>query len=304
MSSKRRRPTGYRAPAPAEPPTRRGLLDSVFPKAFGATPMPKLRRTFARGSALVLSTPALAVGVPVSLFVAWLALLAAGFQGPLAVLNGFAAVPPVGNLTDLNLSTALFGGAGPGSLAWTFGFVLLRGLVIAVITTVAIERLRGGAVTWWALRRLGRVFPVAAAVSVLSLTALVVGQLIAALLGAGPGLLAYVGLIIAGIYLLGFAPAVAADEDRAFGWALRRAIRVARMPGSSNLTFAVLYALGAGAVLVAPVPGSDVGVNPAVSAWMVSIVANLLHATAIATLAYRYLAVAGAVPDTAAVPAR
>jgi len=79
---------------------------------------------------------------------------------------------------------------------------------------------------------------------------------------------------------------------------MSRSVRAARMPGSSNLTLAVLYVIPAVAVVVAPgKPGSLIGVNPTPGAWALAIVVNLLHVAMLATFAFRYLSVAAEVPD-------
>jgi hypothetical protein len=72
------------------------------------------------------------------------------------------------------------------------------------------------------------------------------------------------------------------------------------MPGAGNLTLAAIYVVASIALLVAPgKPGSDLGVNPTVGAWVLVLVANLLHVAMQATLAYRYLSVAGEVAEAA-----
>ena len=298
------RPAGYRDPTPEAPSQeRRGFLDSLLtPRPPGSTPMPRLRTTFARGVVLTISTPALVFGVPATLLGLWLALLAAGFQGPFMLLGALFAVPPVGTFVDTQLSGQVFR-EGLLSAFGVFGFVFVRAVVLALVATVSVERLRTGTVTSWSLRRALRVLPTTFTVSFSGLAILIIGNIVSVFLGPGLGLLAFVASITAGVYLFAFAPAVAADEDRGLPDTMRRAIRMARMPGSSNLWLAVLYALGSLALLLAAIPGGAVGVNPSALAWVVSVVANLLHVAVAVTFVFRYLSVAALTPEPPPRPA-
>jgi hypothetical protein len=85
---------------------------------------------------------------------------------------------------------------------------------------------------------------------------------------------------------------------------LSRSVRAGRMPGSGSLTLAALYALTTLALVLSPVPGSEIGVNPSAGAWATAIGINVLHATMAATLAFRYLSVASSVPEATPRPAR
>jgi hypothetical protein len=294
----RKRGSGYRAPAKAaEPASRGGFLDSLFtPRTPGASPMPKIRTTFARGFALVVSTPALLVGIPVAVMAVWLATLAAGFQGPFSILTGTFAYPPVGTYADGILSASVLGGTAGGQLG-IFLFAMVRAVLLALVATISVERLRTGGVSRWAVLRALRIFPVTVTVNVAGLALLIAGNLLGAFLGPGLGLLAFVAAMVAGTYLFAFAPAIAADEDRPMPMVMSRAVRAARMPGSGNLTLASIAVVGGWAFLVAPLPGSTIGVNPSAAAWAVVLVVNLMHVVLQATFAYRYLAVAHAVPE-------
>ncbi|MGE5227965.1 MAG: hypothetical protein ACM3OO_13915 [Planctomycetaceae bacterium] len=294
----RKRGSGYRAPAKAaEPASRGGFLDSLFaPRVPGASPMPKIRTTFARGFALVVSTPALVAGVPVVGLIAWLAFLAAGFQGPFSILSGTFAYPPVGTYADGILSASVLGGTAAAQLG-IFLFAIVRAILLALVATISVERLRTGAVSRWALLRGLRILPVTITVNVAGLALLIAGNLLGAFLGPGLGLLAFVAAMVAGTYLFAFAPAIAADEDRPMPMVMSRSVRAARMPGSGNLTLASIAVVGGWAFLVAPLPGSTIGVNPSAAAWAFVLVVNLLHVALQATFAYRYLVVAHAVPE-------
>jgi hypothetical protein len=301
-SSKNRRKrstSGYRAPAkqPA-PQQRRGLLDSLFaPRTPGATPMPNLRKSFARGFALAISTPALVILVPTVLIVLWSLAVAFGFQGPFTQFGGTFAIPPVGTVEYVSIGSIVFSASGFAALGAIVALLLVRGVLLGLVATIAVERLRTGSVSRWALLRLARVVPVAFLVNAANLALLILGNQLAALLGPGIGLLVYFGVLVGGLYFTAFATTIAADEDRGIVETLRRSFRAARMPGSQNLTLAVLYTIPAYAALVAPLPGSKIGVNPSASAWVASIIIGLLNVTVAATFSFRYLSAAAEIPE-------
>jgi hypothetical protein len=309
---KRKRPSGttstYRAPAQAEQP-RRGLLDGLLaPRTPGASPMPKLRTTIAKGAQTALAIPAVLIAIPVVLLVVWLILVALGFQGPFTALNVTFAIPPVTTFADAQVAGRTFRAAvdATGLSATLPGFVGLAGLLLvhaalsALIATLCVEQLRTGGTSTWALRRALRVIRTTAAVGLLGLGLLVAGNLIAALFGSIGVILGLVGSMVVGIYLFGFAPAIAADEDRRVSDILIRSVRASRMPGSANLWFAIGYVLLALITVVAPLPGSEVGVTPAISAWAACILINLFGVLVQAILVYRYLVVAPEVPEQSA----
>jgi hypothetical protein len=306
---KRKRPSGststYRAPAQAEQP-RRGLLDSILaPRTPGASPMPKLRSTIAKGTLTALGIPGLLIAIPVVLLVVWLLLALVGFQGPFTALGVTFAIPPVTTFADAQVAGRAFRAAvdAKGLAATLPGFVGLAGLLLlhaalsAVIATLCVEQLRTGGTSSWALRRALRVIRTTAAVGLLGLGLLVAGNLVAALFGSIGVILGLVGSMVVGVYLFGFAPAIAADEDRRVSDILIRSVRASRMPGSANLWFAIGYVLLALISVVAPLPGSEIGVTPSISAWAACILVNLFGVLVQATLVYRYLVVAPEVPE-------
>jgi hypothetical protein len=306
---KRKRPSGststYRAPAQAERP-RRGLLDSILaPRTPGASPMPKLRTTIAKGTLTALGIPGLLIVIPVVLLLVWVLLTLVGFQGPFTALGVTFAIPPVTTFADAQVAGRAFRAAvdAKGLASTLPGFVGLAGLLLlhaalsAVIATLCVEQLRTGGTSSWALRRALRVIRTTAAVGLLGLGLLVAGNLVAALFGSIGVILGLVGSMVVGVYLFGFAPAIAADEDRRVSDILIRSVRASRMPGSANLWFAIGYVLLALISVVAPLPGSEIGVTPSISAWAACILVNLFGVLVQATLVYRYLVVAPEVPE-------
>lgn len=291
-----------RQPAPsggaaAHPARRRGLLDAIFtPRVAGTSSMPKIRTSLARGVVTVTATPILLAGVLAIVALQWLAALALGYQGPFALFVTTLALPPVGTSFDATLSTATFGLRG-GFFA-ILGFVAVRAVIQALLVAAIVEVLRGSPLGRWTLVRAIRALPVALAVNVAGVGLLTLGSLIGPLLGPTFVLMIQLATLIVGVYLLSFALIIAVDEGRRMSDALGRSVRAARLPGSGNLSLAAIYVVGSVALLVAPgKPGSELGVNPSVAAWVMVLVANLVHVIVQAAVAFRYLSVAAEVPE-------
>lgn len=297
---KRRRPTSssYRQPAQAEPPARRGFLDSLFPSsAPGSTPFPGILRSLGQGITLVVTTPIVLAAVPLLLLGGWLAAIAAGYQGPFSAMLLALAYPPLGTPSDTTIASSISGGVGVAGILATFALLLWRALVLSILTTALVERARTGGVSAWAARRAIRVLPLAIGLNLLSLFLLILAQIVAAFFGAGLQALVQVGAIAFGVYLGAFVTTVAADEERTQSDTLRRAVRVARQPGSGNLTLALLYVVLLFISLFFPLPGGLMGVNPSPAAWAVATLINTLHVCVLATFVYRYLVAAPGIDD-------
>jgi hypothetical protein len=320
MSNKKRKPaqrrpvSSYRAPVRHEPEVRRGFLDRFAPRPPGTTPMPRIRTSFARGLSAVLATPALVAAIPVFVLLEWVVLVALGFQGPFTLLASTFGLPPISTSMDITLASDVFSPVGQtGAAAAIVPFVAIGVFLVvsaalqAIVTTVAVERFRTGSVTAWAIHRALHVWPVTIGVGVANLGVLI-GAQFGQLLGAGIGLLIALAILMAGVYLLAFAPAIAADEDHPIPFTLSKAVRATRMPGSNNLLLAALYVVPSIAILSATslgaLPGSTIDVNPSIGAWVTVILLNLLQAAVVATFAFRYLSVADVVPDPPAPRAR
>jgi len=249
----------------------------------------------------VLGSPVILIAPIVFLLLVWLVLIAIGYQGPFAPLANLLALPPVGTSVDGSLATGLFGLRG-GQLA-IVGFLAVRAVVLAFLTAAVVEALEDGRVTTACIRRAIRALPVTFAVCIIGVGILTLSSFFGVLLGPGLGLLLQVGALVVGLYLFVFAPVIAVDEGRTMPEALGRSIRAARMPGAGNLMLAALYVVPSIAVIVAPgEPGSLMGVNPTIGAWLFVLVINLLHVVLLAAFAFRYLSVAHEVPEPPARP--
>ncbi len=309
-NKKRQPPSGYRAPRPAEParasaaPQRQGVLGSLFsPRAAVDTDMPKIRTSIGRGVITAAGTPGIVVAIAALVLVEWLAAVGFGFQGPFAVFVNALAIPPVGTSFDFQLSQGMFGVQ--GGLFAVLGFVALRGIIVAFFTGAIVDVVQTGRASRWSFVRGMRGIPTAIATSVASMGLVTLAIFIGPLFGLGLGALLQVAALVAGIYLFVFAPTIAIAEGRGMPESMSRSMRAGRLPGSGNLGFAVLYVIPTIALLVAPgKPGSDIGVNPTVGAWVFVLAINLLQIGMLAAFSFRYLSVAGEVPESAPRPPR
>lgn len=311
-NKKRRPPSGYRAPQPTGAareqgaPRRQGIFGSLFaPRTGIETHMPKMRTSIGRGFITAAGTPGIVVAIALVVFLEWLLSVLFGFQGPFAVFVNALAIPPVGTSFDFQIAQGVFGVQ--GGLFAVLGFVAIRGIIVALFTGAIVDVLQTGTATRWSLVRGMRAIPTAIATSVASMGLVTVAIFIGPLLGLGLGALLQVGALVAGIYLFVFAPTIAVAEGRGMPECMSRSIRAGRMPGAGNLGFAVLYVIPTIALLVAPgKPGSDIGVNPTIGAWVFVLAINLLQISMLAAFSFRYLSIADEVPEPArgARPAR
>jgi hypothetical protein len=269
------------------------LLDGLLSPHYADTTMPKKSISFGRGVIATISSPGvlgLTIGVVLG---SWLCAVALGFQGPFSVMASFLALPPIGTSFDIALTSRLFVGSG---LLGIFVLILVRAVLLGLLVSFVVDALHEIRADRWTVVRGLRVLPVTLAVNLLALGITMVGTILSGFLGAGLGLLAAMAAFAAGVYLLTFAPVIAITEGRGMPDSLARSSRAARMPGTSNLAFAGLYALGAIAIFVGGSRGT-LGVNPSPQGWAVVLLANIVHVSMLAAMAFRYLSIADEVPD-------
>lgn len=290
----------YRNAPTSKAPARRGLLDSVFGYRPPAdAPVPKIRTAFTRGAVAVCSTPWLLITPLMAVLAVWLGVVASGFPGPFGVFGGFLAVPPVSTNMDVGLPTVLL----PTKLALAGGLVsvLPRGIFLALTSGMLLDVLDGKPVSGGSLRRGIRALPTAVGLCIVSIGFWIFTLLAAQVLGPGIGTLVQVGVPALGVYLFGFAVTIAVSERKGMAESLSKSVRAARLPGSSNLLFALLYVFGSLAMqVVLTTSYGRFDVNPSIKAWVWVLVSNLFHMCIYATLAFRYLAIADSVPEAPA----
>ena len=261
--------------------------------------MPPIRTAFARGLAGAWSSP-LVVGATVAwILVEWLVVVALGYPGPFALLAHVAAPGPLSTPSDLSISIGILGVGKGLPLVLVPG--LLHALGHAVLVGLAVETVETGRASRWGAVRGLRAFPVAFAVHAFGVAVLFASQIVAGFGGGGLSFILQLSILVLAVWVFAFAPVIAVTEGRRFRDCLGRAFRAARLPGSGNLTFAVLYVVPWFATYVATivgsVPGAGLDVNPPYTAWIFVVVVALIHAAVIAALAMRYLAIASEVPD-------
>jgi hypothetical protein len=296
--SKRNDGKGYRAPQPTNEQPRRGLFGSFLqPRAPIQTAMPRGWASYTRGLGTALASPTLLVLVPVVVIVEWLVVLALGAQGPATLLAGTFQWPGPGTFVDSIVSQTVLPSA-RSALIGIFVLVIVRSALLAIVTTISVERLRTGTSSAWAWRRALVVWPVTLTVNMLGVAVFLItsigGQFLEAL---GLGFLVFVGGLAATVYLTAYAPAIAADEDHRMPAAMQRGIRTSRMPGTGTLMVAVVYTVAMFAVDVAFLPSAGLDTVPSVAQWVGVVAIGYLNLGAIAMFAYRYLSVANEVPE-------
>lgn len=307
MSAKKSR---RRAPRPGPP--RAEQTDEAEPAAvprrsrlpfgsalFGGGPsvMPGITRSLGRGLLTVASTPALLAVAIVFPLLAWLALLAFGFEGSPARLVDVLALPPISTYFDLGTGASLVG-VGSAFLAYTAVAIVIRGILFALLTGLIVDTLERGRVTTYGLVRGARAIPTVLVVQVLSFSLIVAGNIVFPILGPGIGFLAFVAALVGGLFFLGFAPAAAVRQGRPALESVRRSGRAAMLPGSKHLAFCALYFFIALPVVVGFAPGgSEITANPSLFAWIFILAVNVIHLAFMAALAYRWIVAEPSVPE-------
>jgi hypothetical protein len=306
-AKKRRRPQRPR-PAPAEPetaveveeeqqeaPQRRPLGSGLF--SGGPSAMPPIGRSLGNGLLAVVSSPillAIAVVVPL---LAWLALLALGFEGRPSLLVDVLALPPISTYFDLGTGESLLS-LGPSFLVFIGVAVLLRSLLYGLLAGMIVETLEDGRISRWSLLRGVSAIPTMLAVNLLSFSLILASNVIFPVLGPGIGLLAAIGALVGGLFFLGFAPTAAVRQQRGVVESIRRSGRAAMLPGGRHVLFCAIYFFIALPVVVGLAPGgSEITANPTLSGWIFILAASVLHLAFMAALAFRWIGVEPAVPE-------
>jgi hypothetical protein len=296
----KKRARGYRGPAPADPrthgatqPARKNFFEGLLTPRYVDSTMPKKSTSLGRGAITAAASPVIVGSTIVVVLAAWLVFVALGFQGPFALMTSFLALPPLGTVFDSGLVGRLTRLPPTVSI---FGLIALRSLLLAVFTAFVLDAMTGVRQDRWSIVRGLRILPLALAVNILALGLTIATRILGSLLGPGPGFLAVVATLVGGVYLFAFAPVIALSEGRGMPESLSKSVRAARMPGTTNLAFAALYGLAMLAVLFGS-GGGKLGVNPSPQGWAVVLFLNFLQVAMMGAFAFRYLSVAGEVPE-------
>lgn len=306
MSQRRRKPTtGYRdagvapvgtsgdAPPSAQVP---GFL-SFLSRGSGDSPFPKISTALGRGFVTVASSPAVLLFSFGAVFVAWIALVALGLEGPPGRLVNLDALPPISTYFDSLNAVSIFGFGTSGLIA-SMGFLLVRALVLAVTTGLVVQRLEGEGSVLEGARRGLRAYPVALAVNVAGMSLMIIGSMVLPFLGPGFGFLGSVLTLVAAIFFFAYATTASIRERLPILVTLQRSSRAALMPGSRHLLLCLLYVFLTLPILVALAPGGSIlTVNPTIATWAYALLATVVHLTFLAAFAIRWIAVEPDVPD-------
>jgi hypothetical protein len=254
-------------------------------------------RSLGRGFLLVGSSALILGATFAFVFLAWVGLIALGFEGPPGRIVDLVALPPISTYFDALNGVAIFGYGVAGTVA-SLGFLLLRALVVALLTGVIVVRLEGEGTVGEAALRGFHAFPAVLAANAVAMVSMLIGSFVLPILGSGLGFLGYVALLVGVLFFLAFAPAAAVREERGVVEALRRSARAAMMPGSRQALVCLLYIFLALPLFLAFAPeGNLLIVNPSIWTWAYGFGASFVHVAFLATFAYRWMAVEGEVPE-------
>jgi hypothetical protein len=285
---------------PQQATARDGRRPGIFGGSLvgpGESALPPIGRSLGRGFLTVASQPALALVAVVTPVVAWLVLLAIGFEGLPNRLVDVLAMPPISTYFDLGTGTSRFG-LGPAFLVFLGVALLIRTVVYSLLAGSIVEALTDGRVSRYGLLLGVTAIPTMLLVQVASFTLIVVGNLFFPVLGPGIGFLGFVAALVAGLYFLGFAPTAAIRERRPVMETVRRSARAAMLPGGRHLLLCALYFFLALPVVLGLSPGgSEITANPTLATWVFVLLANVVHLGFMATFAYRWIVAEPRVPE-------
>jgi len=293
--SDRARGSGYRD---AKQAPRRGLLDSLFAPKAPLVSMPKVRVSIGRGVAVAFATPMLAIGTLGFVAAVWFVLLAVGYRGSPYDLLTLSAIAPVGSFGDAAVVRGLFGVA--ASQFAVIALVVVRGALTGLLAGIVVDVLRGSASRWSLVRGL-RAVPAGILGSVLAFMAAFALSTAGLLLGAAFSQITQLAAPILGVYLFGFAPAVAAHDQLGAAASLAKGVRAARLPGGGNVLFAAAFVLLVIFTQLGPAvagaAGARIDANPSIGVWAYVFAINIVQVGMFVALCYRYLSIAADVPE-------
>lgn len=259
------------------------------------SPFPPLAQSIAAGMRAVGSSPQILVVAFLSLLASWGAFVLLGAEPDPRGLAVLFPVPPVHVLGDAIVAIPR-GTPTVTTIASVGGLAALRALTYGLLCLMIVRTLRDGTVSLLgALRALPRIALVFVGLYLAQFGLVLAGAQILGLLLPQFGFLA----IAAGLYLLGFAPIVAAAEGEGPGQAIRRGSRAARLPGTRHITLVMAYFLlliYSGSI--APFPRLSPA-TPGIAAWSYALVFTFVHVSLLAAIAYRWLIVREQVPVVA-----
>jgi hypothetical protein len=301
-AEKKKRRAGYRQPGSSAAttassdaaPRRSGPFASLLRSDPAQSPYPTLRSSFDAALRAVCGSPVIMGTIVLLVFGLRLALVALQVPARGAVFAATLALPPIGTVLDLQAAGTIFGDASGFVVAPAF--LLVRSLVLAGLTGMIVEALlTGGAGRVGVLRGL-RGFPPIFGIGVIELGAVFLGSLVIGFTGLG--LVGVIVVLVATLFVFGYAPIVAVRDTRGLAWTARKTIRAARIPGSQNIFLALIYTVPSLLMLPVLIPsGQDIAANPSIGTWVGILLANVFHVVFLAVYCHRYLVAEAEIPD-------
>lgn len=260
-------------------------------------PYPSLRVTMARSFAAATSGPPIVFAPFLVVALIWVALLGFGMQVFPSSMVEAMALPPMSSLFDFATSASLFGATGL-MFVFLLGMTIVRAAFLAIFVGLLDEGLEYGSVSL-----LGVLKGIKAFWGVLMFCYLEIGvALIATLLLpqlVGPKIastLSQVGLL-AGLYFIGFTPAVAVRLGVPAREAVARSVRGARMPGWPRHLLLVVICYFVSLMFGLTYPGGGlITANPTFGDWLDVLLSVFVYMIFLAAFIDRWKAVEPYVP--------
>lgn len=306
MSKKRRRsrprgPAGGRASSTAVEPERPTRMPAgPFSRATFDTPFPPIRTALARGFVVVGASSGLLAAAFAVEFLRWIGLVILGFEGPAGpTLLTSIALPPINTAFDLFNAQTIYGARLVSSVA-LLAFFSIDSVVLAVFTSLVVQRLEGEDGVGDALRRGIRAIPIVLTAQVIAVSGLLLGNQILPLLGGGLAFLGQFAILLGLIFFLANVPIAAVRLRLGIPETIRRSGRMGILPGSRHLLLCVLYFfvtyMMLPVVFLAAPEGARFGVNPSIAVWVIALVAAFIHLGFLGAFAYRWIAAEDEIP--------
>jgi hypothetical protein len=256
---------------------------------------PKLGETLAAGAGAVLRSPALVIGIMLTVLAMWFGLLLAGLDHVPLFTQNLLAVPPLSSLFDLNVAYTIKG-FGTGTAILVLVMTSIRALIFAILTSLVVERLDTGRASMDGVRRGVRLFLPFAGIFFVELALVFFAQVLQLVLGSSIGGLLFFGVLVGGVHFLVFAPIIVVRDGTTSRIALGTSTRAARLPGPRHVGLVLLYFTAA---FLAPafVPtGGAFTINPSIGQWALLLGVSLFNIVIVGAFAYRYGVVEEDVP--------
>ena len=265
-------------------------------RAESAVVYPPLPVSLARGMRAVGSSPPLLIVIFLGALGLWSAYSAYGVDlaaSPSGMIL-LESLPPFHSFLDVQLLAAGRPASSGVVLALGLGVMAARAALLTAALNLILRSLRPQPEESAAVapdRRRGiRQYPVLlgmqAAFLVLMFAALAV---VPSFLGAQLGQLGVIVALLAGIYLLSFAPVIAVSEGVGLREAFRLSVRAARVPGPRHMVLTFSYVAFSLAILISAPVSRVADATPSILIWLYALFVAFLHASVLAALAFRWL---------------